>query len=236
MLAKFADLILALRSLEESAASDAPWASLKVHAARLGASMVLVMKEAQVRPFGRMAYSGLSASVMARLEANERAGGAKSKRVVLRSPEPFLISKASRAGRAGKPSAWYATLRRVLSKDAVFVVPAHRDEAVVCIVTFAGRVDSFDPLTRSILNVLVHAVIARAPVISPLRAGRRLSARERASLRCIAKGKTVAETGRLLQISPRTVRFHLDNARTKLGVVTRAQAIRKAIRQGIVKK
>jgi len=236
MLAKFADLILALRSLEESAASDAPWASLKVHAARLGASMVLVMKEAQVRPFGRMAYSGLSASVMARLEANERAGGAKSKRVVLRSPEPFLISKASRAGRAGKPSAWYATLRRVLSKDAVFVVPAYRDEAVVCIVTFAGRADSFDPLTRSILNVLVHAVIARAPVISPLRAGRRLSARERASLRCIAKGKTVAETGRLLQISPRTVRFHLDNARTKLGVVTRAQAIRKAIRQGIVKK
>ncbi|WP_162264899.1 helix-turn-helix domain-containing protein, partial [Salmonella enterica] len=44
-----------------------------------------------------------------------------------------------------------------------------------------------------------------------------------------ARGKTSAEIGQILGITKRTVDFHIDNARDKLGVATRTQAIVTAI-------
>jgi len=43
-----------------------------------------------------------------------------------------------------------------------------------------------------------------------------------------ARGKTSAEIAKLLDLSKRTVDFHIENARTKLGVSTRIQAAVKA--------
>jgi len=44
-----------------------------------------------------------------------------------------------------------------------------------------------------------------------------------------ARGKTSAEIGVILDLSKRTVDFHLDNARTKLGAATRIEAAIKAV-------
>jgi DNA-binding NarL/FixJ family response regulator len=55
-----------------------------------------------------------------------------------------------------------------------------------------------------------------------------LSARERETLTWAARGKTFEEIGEILSLSRRTVEFHLDNARRKLGVATRTQALIKA--------
>jgi DNA-binding response OmpR family regulator len=52
--------------------------------------------------------------------------------------------------------------------------------------------------------------------------------RERETLTWAARGKTFAEIGQILGLSRRTVEFHLDNARRKLGVSTRTQALIKA--------
>jgi len=107
------------------------------------------------------------------------------------------------------------------------------------IASFTGEAARFDPLARSILVVLVYAANARAREVAASKTedGRpRLSTRERACLSGIAKGQSAVEISKLLKISPRTVRFHLDNARTKLGVVTRMQAVRKAMRQGLIEK
>jgi DNA-binding response OmpR family regulator len=55
-----------------------------------------------------------------------------------------------------------------------------------------------------------------------------LGARELETLTWAARGKTFAEIGQILGLSRRTIEFHLDNARRKLGVPTRTQALIKA--------
>jgi DNA-binding NarL/FixJ family response regulator len=55
-----------------------------------------------------------------------------------------------------------------------------------------------------------------------------LGERELEALTWAARGKTFAEIGQILGISRRTIEFHLDNARRKLGVPTRTQALIKA--------
>jgi DNA-binding NarL/FixJ family response regulator len=55
-----------------------------------------------------------------------------------------------------------------------------------------------------------------------------LGTREIETLTWAARGKTFAEIGAILGLSRRTVEFHLENARRKLGVPTRTQALIKA--------
>jgi DNA-binding CsgD family transcriptional regulator len=57
----------------------------------------------------------------------------------------------------------------------------------------------------------------------------RLSSRERDSLAFVAEGKTAWEISVILGISESTVRFHLDNARRKLGAVNRTHAVARLI-------
>lgn len=53
----------------------------------------------------------------------------------------------------------------------------------------------------------------------------RLTDRERDALGWVAEGKSDWEISVILGVSETTVRFHVDNARRKLGAVTRAQAV-----------
>jgi DNA-binding CsgD family transcriptional regulator len=85
--------------------------------------------------------------------------------------------------------------------------------------------------TQSVMGAAVHAgyslfqkLITHEAPQSPL------SPRESECLGWVAEGKTDAEVGKILQISPRTVRFHINNAKTKLGVATRIQAVTKRMR------
>src|ERR1700733_13038488 len=43
-----------------------------------------------------------------------------------------------------------------------------------------------------------------------------------------ARGKTSAEIAKILDLTKRTVDFHIDNAREKLGAATRTEAVLKA--------
>ena len=55
-----------------------------------------------------------------------------------------------------------------------------------------------------------------------------LNEREVEVLTWVARGKTSAEIAQILGLAKRTVDFHIDNARVKLGVSTRVQAAIKA--------
>ena len=55
-----------------------------------------------------------------------------------------------------------------------------------------------------------------------------LNERERETLTWAARGKTSVEIGRILGLAKRTVDFHIDNARLKLGATTRIHAAIKA--------
>jgi DNA-binding NarL/FixJ family response regulator len=55
-----------------------------------------------------------------------------------------------------------------------------------------------------------------------------LNDREIDTLTWVARGKTSAQIAEILDLSKRTIDFHLDNARVKLGAATRTQAAIKA--------
>lgn len=61
-----------------------------------------------------------------------------------------------------------------------------------------------------------------------------LTQRERQCLAWTAQGKTVADIAVLVAISPRTVVFHLENARRKLGAASIAQCVAVALRRGLL--
>ncbi|MBN9219516.1 MAG: hypothetical protein J0I79_16345 [Mesorhizobium sp.] len=62
----------------------------------------------------------------------------------------------------------------------------------------------------------------------------RLTARERDTLALVAEGKTDWEISVILGIAEATVRFHVDNARRKLGAVNRAQAVARLVNQRLI--
>jgi DNA-binding CsgD family transcriptional regulator len=55
-----------------------------------------------------------------------------------------------------------------------------------------------------------------------------LNEREVEALTWVARGKTSTEIAEILSLTKRTVDFHLDNARVKLGAATRTEAAIKA--------
>jgi len=87
-----------------------------------------------------------------------------------------------------------------------------------------------------LVGVYFHAhVAARLEALPTIQhAGIELTQRERQCLAWIAQGKTVADIAVLVQISPRTVVFHLQNARRKLGASSLAQCVAEALRRGLL--
>ena len=62
-----------------------------------------------------------------------------------------------------------------------------------------------------------------------------LTPRETEVVALIASGLTVKEAGRVLSLSIRTIRFHLDSCREKLGTGTIRGAVVKAVSMGLVR-
>jgi DNA-binding response OmpR family regulator len=89
-----------------------------------------------------------------------------------------------------------------------------------------------DYVTKPVdFDVLAAVIAARLKRVARMAVWPRhidLRERELETLTWAARGKTFSEIGQILGLSRRTVEFHLDNARRKLGVPTRTQALIKA--------
>jgi DNA-binding NarL/FixJ family response regulator len=96
----------------------------------------------------------------------------------------------------------------------------------------ARRLGADDYVTKPIDFELLHTIIiARLAGVARNETWPRLVAlndREIDSLTWVARGKTSAQIAKILDLSKRTIDFHLDNARVKLGAATRTQAAIKA--------
>jgi DNA-binding NarL/FixJ family response regulator len=90
------------------------------------------------------------------------------------------------------------------------------------------------PIDFDILCAIIDARLARVARhgLWPDRVG--LSERETEVLTWAARGKTSAEIARIVDITKRTVDFHIDSARTKLNAVTRLHAAVKAASAGLI--
>jgi DNA-binding response OmpR family regulator len=84
------------------------------------------------------------------------------------------------------------------------------------------------PIDFDMLDTIISARLAGVARLDlwPKRVD--LNDREVETLTWAARGKTSAEIARILGLSKRTVDFHIDNARTKLGAATRVEAAIKA--------
>jgi len=84
------------------------------------------------------------------------------------------------------------------------------------------------PVDYDVLAARIGARLARVARNAVWPKQVHLREREVETLTWAARGKTFEEIGTILSLSKRTVEFHLDNARRKLGVATRTQALIKA--------
>ncbi|MDP9013646.1 MAG: response regulator [Pseudomonadota bacterium] len=84
------------------------------------------------------------------------------------------------------------------------------------------------PVDYDVLAALISARLARVARSAVWPKHVDLREREVETLTWAARGKTFWEIGEILGLSKRTVEFHLENARRKLGVATRTQALIKA--------
>lgn len=102
------------------------------------------------------------------------------------------------------------------------------------IVILGGVAPDMSPLPCSILHLLAHTAFRRCEELAkPVATSGRthaLTAREVECLHWVAQGKTDGEIALILKISARTARFHVENAKRKLNVSTRVQAVAEALR------
>lgn len=85
------------------------------------------------------------------------------------------------------------------------------------------------PIDFDVLETILRARLARIAREEVWPREVDLTQRELDVLTWSARGKTSDEIAGILDLSKRTVDFHMDNARAKLGVTTRIQAVVKAI-------
>jgi DNA-binding response OmpR family regulator len=84
------------------------------------------------------------------------------------------------------------------------------------------------PIDFELLEAIISARLAGAARIEVCPNSVEMSEREIETLTWAARGKTSAEIAIILGVSKRTVDFHIDNARVKLGATTRIEAAIKA--------
>lgn len=85
------------------------------------------------------------------------------------------------------------------------------------------------PIDFDVLAAIINSRLARVGPREVWPSGVPLSEREVETLTWSARGKTSDEIAAIIGLSKRTVDFHMDNARAKLGVATRTQAVVKAV-------
>src|ERR1700735_5805314 len=94
------------------------------------------------------------------------------------------------------------------------------------------RLGADDYVTHAIdFEVLDNIITARLAGVARTELWPKLVAlndREVEVLTWVARGKTSAEIAQIVGLTKRTIDFHIDNARTKLGAATRTEAVIKA--------
>jgi DNA-binding response OmpR family regulator len=84
------------------------------------------------------------------------------------------------------------------------------------------------PVDFDLLSAIIETRLARAVTDGLWPSNIALNTREVETLTWAARGKTSLEIAMIMGLSKRTVDFHADNARTKLGATTRIEATSRA--------
>lgn len=142
------------------------------------------------------------------------------------SPEPLTLDAND------------TSIKLPVLRGKALAVPIHGTEgAALAGVIYAGENADVSMSTRVELYVVAHAAYDRHLAVgeSKSRASNgSLSQRETDCIRLASLGKSDREIGQELNISTSTVRFHMDGAKSKLGVKSRVAAVVTAMREKFI--
>lgn len=220
-----------VRRMGKIARREDLWAELKFIAAQRGFTHLSVFKvngEARVQ----RVYSDTPQSVVGAFAAAYEPGDHPLIALALRQFEPFSATQVQAMPLTDLQRQALTFLGSSLDLTDGWTIPIVRAGAVHGIVVFAGREPDMSPLVRSLLHLLAHLAFRRSEAMldAPRTGSATLTAREVECLRWVSVGKTDTEIAVILAIKPRTARFHIENAKRKLGVATRVQAVAEALR------
>ena len=127
-----------------------------------------------------------------------------------------------------------------MHSDPAYLEAALNAGAVGYVLKSAMREELLDAVKRAmdgqiyVSSALGNETLERFSDPKRAAAALRLSSRERETLQLIAEGKATKEIAYILDISVKTVAFHRDNIKRKLGLKTTAEMTRHAVEQGLV--
>lgn len=152
----------------------------------------------------------------------------------LSSLNPFLWTEAPYDREHDPAAHGVMTRARDFGLNQGFCIPIHYDDTVGAI-SLGGERPYLDAETKSalhLMSVFTHGrlkALARATAAAP---SRRLSKIEAEVVRWAARGKTVWETGKILGLSERNVRWHLEEAQRKLMTKNKTATVAAALVNG----
>lgn len=132
--------------------------------------------------------------------------------------------------------------RRIFHEAAEFqlkeglCIPIYGPRRYLAFATLAGDHLDISPNSRRALHVM--SLYTHNQLIKLMRAAARppvdLTRREVNCLQWVAQGKSDWEIGEILKISESTAHWYVENAKRKLGVATRIQAVMSAVSAGLI--
>ena len=234
----FTSLCDTLSRIAAAPSPSAVWTAVKEYAGRYGYTFLLVGEAPNGDMPLRDALNYADSRKQALVDFDKNLSYPNHPFVVRarQSHAPFSIEEL-KADPQFSDQTWLTYLPKVIQEGGGILVPVYRGSELWAGFTFGGEKPDTSPLARSSLQVASHAAAERIVALKDQTAPQAsivLSARETQCLSYIATGHEDEQISRLLGISPRTVRFHVDSAKTKLGVSSRVQAITKALRERII--
>lgn len=145
---------------------------------------------------------------------------------------------------SGKPVAWTEMMRTLAPDDPGhevfaaarawgysegYITPVRAQDGSLGLISVGGGREGLDDAERVFLQAVSTAALHRAEAISTPETSsavaKLLSRRERECVSLLLQGFTDREIGTVLGVSEATARFHIDNARRKLGARSRPQLV-----------
>jgi len=149
---------------------------------------------------------------------------------------PFLASEVRHDDRF-RDMRWAELVSDALYHGDAVITPVRARRVLAGAAVFAGQDIKDSPIARSSLMVVAHAAFDKCEAlvtgVKPEDMAL-LSTRELDCLQILARGLPDEEAARLLGITKRTVRYHVDHAKQKLGVSSRVHAVAAAVNRGLI--
>lgn len=228
-------IVESIEGISRAVSADAVWEAVKTFAKPYGFDYMLVLKAKDSMlegVSGAVLYSDMPAGFA---EAFDAAGFSRDNPLVSHAivePRPYSAAELWTMPLTVRQRRALAQLNLSLDVLDGLIIPIRIADKLEGIVLLGGRKPLIAPVVRSSLHLFAQCAFEHMLEfeLKPRRREGGLSPREVECLRWAAAGKTDAEIGRILTISPRTTRFHIENAKKKLGVATRIQAVTEALR------